>query len=194
MFAVVLCAITFLMMNTTTHAQDFLTGPDVIEITAITENNRTITQFPGFVPFAQSFTEAQEPNPFVYVIGTRSGTHNATYNSAVVLTEADGSVSDIVELLAVSTGGVQNWTLNFYSDTESPLQLPTDAFVVTTSETGGLQNISDLFLNSQGETRISDLFNVSVQSDIQAVPEPTTMLLLGSGLLGLWGFRKKLKK
>jgi hypothetical protein len=26
------------------------------------------------------------------------------------------------------------------------------------------------------------------------VPEPTAMLLLGSGLLGLWGFRKKLKK
>jgi len=26
------------------------------------------------------------------------------------------------------------------------------------------------------------------------VPEPTTMLLLGSGLLGLWGFRKKFKK
>jgi hypothetical protein len=26
------------------------------------------------------------------------------------------------------------------------------------------------------------------------VPEPGTMLLLGSGLLGLWGFRKKLKK
>lgn len=26
------------------------------------------------------------------------------------------------------------------------------------------------------------------------VPEPTTMLLLGSGLLGLWGFRKKFRK
>jgi hypothetical protein len=36
--------------------------------------------------------------------------------------------------------------------------------------------------------------NYGLEGSVAPVPEPTTILLLGSGLLGLAGFRKKLKK
>jgi len=187
------------------YAEAQVANSDQITISAIPE--RTVPQFGSntgaqgspacaagcFNPLpALSIPEGAGDNLLNYFIGFRPSTptqpHGATFNTAVELIESNGSISDIIELSIVSIADVtgaslgQNWTLNFFSDTEggAALQHLTGLVgaAVQVQETGSSQDISGLFLDSDGRTRITPLFNVLVQSDLNAVPEPSTLVLL----------------
>ena len=155
------------------------------------------------------------------------GSHSETFNTAVALIEPVGTgglvlASDVILFSVVSVRGPtgaslgQNWTLTFFSDVEGNLEFrdplgvslpgtgscPQDGTVpesciVPIQETGGVQDISALFLNSDGTPfggGAGPLFNVFVQSDVESVPEPSTWLLLGSGLAGFVIWRREIAR
>ena len=135
-------------------------------------------------------TDPVEGGTSLIYIGIRSGTF--TGYDDVLVKDPSGTISDVIRLY------------------EGPIP-PPYVFVILYSAVGGgapadrgiptdLNPIATVTENPDGTfywinpVNGSEFFGYSDTRAPNPVPEPATMLLVGSGLLGLWGARKKFKK
>ena len=120
----------------------------------------------------------------------------------------DGAMLDVIRFNAAIPGTDYRASLLFYSDSQEGFDAPADtpsaplAFytnIVSIDEVGGEGWNYALYTPTAGQPGyvsgpLEYVMSYTFISDGHAVPEPTTMLLLASGLLGLWGFRKAFRK
>lgn len=124
------------------------------------------------------------------------------------------SFSASVDAFGFNLGGSDTtWTLTAYDSSDNPLEsynIPAlnssnsgdffglavnDIAYATLGQNGSLGQLSFLGLAGLGLNLTDEIFIDNFSYKTQSpVPEPATMLLLGSGLVGLAGFRRKFRR
>jgi hypothetical protein len=118
-----------------------------------------------------------------------------SWSGEVVLTEGNtDQISDILDASFRNNGdGTLTVTGAFFSDAETSLGTANLSFPYLV-EDGTLQVVNDFFFDSHGSISNSGLLfppNLTIEVASDPAPEPSSMVLLGSGLVGLYAVRRR---